>query len=339
MMNTREAIDRSGIIPPRSRQEKAAIRLCFVMTLLATGALMATANVTARAASTNAGAAAWELGIGAGGLSLPDYRGSDHRVSWLAPVPFVRYAGTRVRIDEEGARGLLFSTPRARLDVSLAAGVPVDADENPARAGMPDLDPTIEFGPSLQLRLTPPAGARSSWWLKLPARAVLSLDGLDADQQGVVLAPYVEYVVVRGPHRLRRTKLSLSVGPMYANGDWHDYYYRVDPAFATAQRPAYETGGGYSGSRMTVTWSQRHGQWWYGAFARYDNLSGAVFEDSPLVKDREFIAVGFAVTRVLWGGRTAAPNERWSHPANQAPEATRVTPVSKRPSSNSVNQR
>lgn len=258
--------------------------------------------LVALSSSTNALAGpAWEIGLGAGGLSLPDYRGSDHRVEYLLPVPYLRYAGKRLRIDEEGARGLLFATPRARFDVSLAAGLPVNADENPARAGMPDLDPTIEFGPSLQLRLSPPDSTPGAWWLKIPARAVLSVDGVDADQQGLVLAPYLEYIT---RHNASRSKISVSIGPTYADGDWHDYYYRVDPVYATPLRPAYETSGGYSGSRVTLTWSRRHNAWWYGAFMRYDNLSGAVFEESPLVKDRDFLAFGVAFARIFRSGGT-----------------------------------
>lgn len=32
---------------------------------------------------------------------------------------------------------------------------------------------------------------------------------------------------------------------------------------------------------------------------RYDSLAGAVFEDSPLVKRKDYVAAGFAVTWVL----------------------------------------
>ncbi|KAF0193096.1 MAG: putative outer membrane protein [Gammaproteobacteria bacterium] len=245
----------------------------------------------------------WELGIGIGGLSLPDYRGSDHRENYLLPFPYIRYRGKRLRIDEDGARSLLFTTPRARLDISLAAGLPVSADNNPARTGMPDLDPTVEVGPALEMQLTNPGERRDSWWLKLPVRAVLSVDGLDTDHQGRVFAPYVEYSSLMDNDALTgRSRLGIAAGPLYANRAYHDYYYRVAPGFATTQRPAFETSGGYSGSRITLTWNRRRGAWWYGWFARYDNLSGSVFEDSPLVKDRHFFALGFALARVVSTG-------------------------------------
>ncbi len=254
------------------------------------------------AAGTGAAVPTWELGIGIGGLSLPDYRGSDHRGNYLLPFPYIRYRGKRLRIDEDGARSRLFTTPRARLDVSLAAGLPVSADNNPARTGMPDLDPTIELGPALEMQLTNPGERRDSWWLKLPARAVLSVDGLDADHQGWVFAPYVEYGLQADDVFAGRARLGIAVGPLYGNRAYHDYYYRVAPAFATTQRPAFETSGGYSGSRITLTWNRRRGALWYGWFARYDNLSDSVFEDSPLVKDRHFFALGFALAWVVSTG-------------------------------------
>ena len=40
-------------------------------------------------------------------------------------------------------------------------------------------------------------------------------------------------------------------------------------------------------------------RFWVGAFARYDNLSGAAFVDSPLVKDKESFMVGIGVAWIL----------------------------------------
>jgi hypothetical protein len=170
---------------------------------------------------------------------------------------------------------------------------------------MADLDPTVEIGPAIAIRLSAEGTRNDAWWIKLPLRAVLSVDGLDIGHQGWIFAPYAEYVI-KGDGRgwVGRSYLSIAVGPTYADHAFHDYYYRVAPGVATAQRPAFETSGGYSGSRITLTWNRRHGDWWYGWFARYDNLSGAAFDASPLVKDSDFLATGFAVARVLSGGRS-----------------------------------
>jgi len=36
-----------------------------------------------------------------------------------------------------------------------------------------------------------------------------------------------------------------------------------------------------------------------GGFVRYDNLSGAIFEDSPLVRKKDYLAGGIAITWVF----------------------------------------
>ena len=46
----------------------------------------------------------WELGMGAGGLRLPHYRGSDQSHDLLLPVPFAVYRGEIFRATREGAR-------------------------------------------------------------------------------------------------------------------------------------------------------------------------------------------------------------------------------------------
>jgi len=38
---------------------------------------------------------------------------------------------------------------------------------------------------------------------------------------------------------------------------------------------------------------------WVGAFMRYDSLRGATFEDSPLVRSRSALTMGFGVSWIL----------------------------------------
>ena len=49
----------------------------------------------------------WELGLGVGGLYLPDYRGSDQSQGYLAPLPVLVYRGTWFKSDREGTRAML----------------------------------------------------------------------------------------------------------------------------------------------------------------------------------------------------------------------------------------
>ena len=87
----------------------------------------------------------WELGAGGFAFAQPDYRGADEGRGYVLPIPYVAYRGDRFRVDREGIRGLLFESDRVEFDLSLFATPPVKSNDNTARAGMNDLDPTIEI--------------------------------------------------------------------------------------------------------------------------------------------------------------------------------------------------
>jgi MipA family protein len=73
----------------------------------------------------------------------------------------------------------------------------------------------------------------------------------------------------------------------------------VSAADARADRPAYVAEGGFGGMQYLVGVSRRYRSHWVGAFLRYDRLSGARFADSPLVRERHYVAGGFAVSWIL----------------------------------------
>lgn len=237
----------------------------------------------------------WELGLGLAGLSIPDYRGSDQRRAFLLPLPYVQYRGELLQIDREGAHGKLFASERVRLELSVAAGPPAQSEDNGARSGMPDLDPTVEAGASLQFFLARDAQRRQAWSFQLPWRAVVATDFSHAQGIGWVFAPSLNY----DRNRLRGWSLGVAAGPLYASEKYHDYYYEVAPAYANATRPAYDAAGGYSGTRLTITASRRFPRFWAGAFARYDRLGGAAFADSPLTKKDESFMAGAGIAWIL----------------------------------------
>lgn len=245
----------------------------------------------------------WEVGIGYATLFLPDYRGASHDSVFFLPFPYVTYHGKLLKIDKSGIQGRIFGTDRIHLNLSIAGGVPVSSRNNEARAGMPNLDPTVEIGPSLDFGLWSSRGGHTNLWFKIPIRAVFSLSLSDTTQRGWVFAPFFEYEYDDSP-LLKHWDLGISVGPLFADPDYHNYFYQVKPIYATATRPTYDPGGGYSGSRITVTLDRRFGRFWIGGFIRYDNLSGAAFNDSPLVTGDDYIAGGFGVTWILATSKT-----------------------------------
>jgi len=238
----------------------------------------------------------WEAGIGLTVLDFPDYPGADERTTYALPLPYFVYRGEKFKVGRDGIRGLFFESDRVELDFSVNASIPVKSTENQARQGMPDLDPTFQIGPTLNFTLH--RHEMSKLQLRLPVRGVIATDFAHAQGAGVVFEPQI----VLDINKLAFAsgwRFGVSVGPLFADQRYHAYYYRVAPQFATPQRPAYEASAGYGGMQVLLSTSRRYRDWWVGAFVRYQSLDGAVFRDSPLVKQRYALAGGFGFAWVF----------------------------------------
>jgi MipA family protein len=251
----------------------------------------------------------WELGAGLALLRLPDYRGSDENRYYLLPFPYIIYRGDILKVDRERISGRIFKTDRLLLDVSLYGSVPVDSSRNSARSGMPDLDPTFEIGPSLEIKLLENKQDRYKFGVYLPVRAAFAINSSSLYHEGFIFSPRLNF---EKDDLIPETGLNLgiSAGPMFATSDYHSYYYSVDPAFTTQSRPSYSAGGGYSGSRLTVGLNKTYKQLIFNTFVSLDFLQGAVFEDSPLVKTKYSVMWGFAVSWIFLKSESLVSTDR-----------------------------
>ena len=118
----------------------------------------------------------WEAGLGIGALRFPDYRGSDESQVYPVPVPYFVYRGDFFKADKDGVRGEIFDHRYAELTISLNATIPVRSEDNHARTGMPDLKPTVELGPSLDVHLWRSADERMKFALVMPLRLPLTVE-------------------------------------------------------------------------------------------------------------------------------------------------------------------
>jgi outer membrane scaffolding protein for murein synthesis (MipA/OmpV family) len=239
----------------------------------------------------------WELGAGISALSFPDYRGSDESSLYAIPFPYFVYRGTFLKADRNGIRGTFFDSDRIELNLSVGASLPVNSDDNQARQGMPDLQPTLELGPSLDLNLWRTPDRRTRLDLRLPVRTAVTVkDGMR--DIGWVFSPRLNLDItdVAG---LAGWNMGLLAGPMYGSERNHDYFYSVAPQYATPDRPAFDAKGGYAGSQVLMSMSKRYPKYWLGAFVRWDSLKGAAFDDSPLVKSENYFAAGVGVAWIL----------------------------------------
>lgn len=237
----------------------------------------------------------WELGAGVGVVSMQDYRGSDQRQTYVLPIPYVVYRGDVIQVDREKIRGLLYKSDRMELDVSLNGSIPVKSENNAARQGMPNLDPTLEIGPQLNVFLSGNAKSDYALTLRLPVRSVQAMDGLQAQNAGLIFSPVLNLDLKPG----NGWNVGLSGGPIFADKQYHEYFYSVDAQYAKPDRPAYEAHGGYSGTQFIASMSKRYPHFWLGAFVRADSLQGAAFEDSPLLKQKYAVSGGFGISWVF----------------------------------------
>lgn len=239
----------------------------------------------------------WEVGAGFAAIDFPVYRGSDVRRAYLLPAPYLNYHGDFLQISRERARALFFKRERVELDVSVNGSVPANSSDVPARRGMPDLDGTLEFGPSLNFHLYYDEGKRTNLDVRLPLRSALATNFRHVHDVGWLFQPQLDLDLHDFMHE--GWNMGFVVGPIFADRRYNQYFYSVDPQYVTATRPAYSASGGYSGSQFIWALSKRYPGYWTGGFMKWDDLRGAVFADSPLVTSKHYFTVGWAITWIL----------------------------------------
>jgi outer membrane scaffolding protein for murein synthesis (MipA/OmpV family) len=196
----------------------------------------------------------FELGIAAGGAWRPDYPASDQSSLSGIAVPFLILRSELLRSDESGARGRLLRSDWGELSFSAAAAFPSRSENNTAREGMPDLGWLGEVGPMLRLNLWRDTAQRRRAILDLPVRAAFAVDtdSLSVTSRGIVFAPELAYEQV--DLVVPRSRLRLSLGPVFGTERFLDYFYEVGPEFARPGRGAYDASDGYLGSRLEVSY-------------------------------------------------------------------------------------
>jgi MipA family protein len=239
----------------------------------------------------------WEFGLGIGALAFPDYRGSQETSIYPVPVPYFVYRGEFLKADREGLRGELFDREYAELSISVNGTIPVRSEDNAARRDMPDLKPTFELGPSLDVHLWRSADRSMKLDLVMPLRIPVTIESSPQSLQWI-FSPRLNLDIDNLAGRIG-WNFGAGIGPVFAAEKFHQYFYTVAPRFATAQRPAYQAQGGYSGMQVLAALSKRYPKYWIGAYVRYDALSGADFESSPLVRRTSYLAGGIGIAWMI----------------------------------------
>lgn len=234
-----------------------------------------------------------EAGIGLSGVHVPHYLGSDQASDYVLPFPYIRYRSEKLNIDRNFIQGKVFQNGKLSIEISLSGAIPVDSENNKAREGMDDLDFIGELGPALQYHFTGDRLSENALYLSLPIRGAISTDFTQARYRGYTFNPRM--IWRRAYHYdglLVRSQISMGVRS--ASSHMHDYIYGVDERFASPEREKYTAQSGYGGATIGYSSTLLFDDYMLAGFIRYANISGASFEDSPLVRQNTSLLFGAA---------------------------------------------
>jgi len=239
----------------------------------------------------------WEVGLGVLSVELPAYRGSMQSFTNVLPIPYLVYRGQYLKADEDGLRGVMFDSDRFEINLNLAASPPVHSSEVQVRHGMPDLDLTLEFGPSIDIKLWKSSDNLTLLNLSVPLRLAMTMEN-SPKYVGWQFTPRINLDVIN-PLGLNGWTLGSLAGPVFGSREQHNYFYGVEHQYANSTRSAYDAPAGYAGIQVLTALWKKFPSYWVGCFVRYDNVNGAVFQVSPLVTQKTGFSGGVAVSWIL----------------------------------------
>lgn len=241
----------------------------------------------------------FELGIGGGGAFLPDYPAAEQSRLRGIVAPWLIYRGDILRADEQGARARTWLGDRVELAISGSGSFPASSRDNRAREGMPDLDWIGEIGPTVIWTIwrdLSPASPRRLV-LDTPIRAAFSTDLTSVRYRGLIFEPDIAWQ--QRNLFFSGSRLRLSLGVVFGDQRYMEYFYGVAPEFARPDRPAHDARAGYLGTRVSLSFRVPVTETLSVVVGgRVFNFSGAANRDSPLFR-REWnyaVAAGFSWT-------------------------------------------
>lgn len=255
----------------------------------------------------------WEFGLFNAAARIPHYRGADEYNTYALPLPYLIYRGEIIQSDREGLRGIFFKNNHFESGISLSGNPPAD-DDSKAREGMPELDTLLEIGPSLKYYFTGRAyPQKHTLYAESALRAAMSLSfdsGADIAYEGLRADIHLNYI-----SRILYQKSGIlfggKIGFDFGNSELNGYFYDVSSAYVRPGRESYASGGGYAGVSLSGWISKKLTKnLSLGFYSGLSNISGSVFEDSPLVKEKNNITVGCALSWKIWESAQTVTSSR-----------------------------
>jgi len=235
----------------------------------------------------------WELRVAATAASLPHYIGSNEYKNYFFPLPYLIYRGEFFQADRDNMRTIFFKNGAFETDLSLWGNPPVPSD-NQARTDMDELDALVEIGPAVRYYFQN-NGRRDAFYFKGAIRTAFSM--------GWENGPEIHYQGLHGSMLLvlknsslfkdQKMKFHLSSGIHFASSKFNSYFYEVETEDVIPGRNSYSVNGGYSGFSLASSITRHlYSSLTLGCYGRWDNISGATYEDGPLVNTENNYTIG-----------------------------------------------
>lgn len=244
----------------------------------------------------------FEWGLGALTMQGHHYRGSDQSKTYFFPIPYFVYTSDKIEAEPSFIRGTFYENSWFAFKLSVIVGLNVESEENDARQGMPSLDYTFEAGPMAIFKLWKSQDRKRSLTFEIPFRHSFVTDLTYVDENGFFSIPYLNFIQAQ-TEKLLGWGYEASIAYMWGSSKFHNFYYGVNPIYATENRPTYDAKAGYSGTQLTVVLKKRWKDLVLIPFIRWDYLKGTAFEDSPLVKQKSYLLGGLGIFWLFGGDK------------------------------------
>ncbi len=242
----------------------------------------------------------WEFGVLGAVFSTPQYPASENNDTNFLASPYFVYRGDIFRVgDGSAVRAVAVEKDWIEIDLSIEASFNSNADDESARAGMPDLDYVFEIGPQVKLKLASydfAGDTTGNLIFRIQARSAFSSDFSSIDHRGYVFHPELTYQMSRIWQQ--NDRLTVNISPLWATEKLHDYFYQVDDEFETENRAAFDAKGGYLGANLSLGYSFNASD----SIRMFTGVSfnahnSAVNADSPLFFNKNTVSIGVGI---LW---------------------------------------
>lgn len=239
-----------------------------------------------------------DLGVGLGYTQIPHYIGAAQKHQYLIPYPYVYYKSDKIEFNRNALNASLWQHEKWLVDWSASGNLALDSDDNQLRKDMDDLAWVLEFGPALRYFWLGDKESDDSFSAIFAIRHGIGFDKLDLEHVGFLFEPGLRY---QAHYQVSNWQLKLTASwqLVYADQNYNSYYYSVGADQVTENRGFYQADSGLNSQRLSLGLTASQGDWWYGAFLRYNDLASSSVKDSPLVaKERDWM-VGLAATRIF----------------------------------------